>query len=108
MGRVETIAGVLFSPFSVALAAGFVFILLVHIAARILSPRSALFRVGAPAGDTRAEVVDWAGGAGYVTADGELWRASSKSSLSPGDEVRIKSVKGLTLEVTRVKTGRGG
>lgn len=59
------------------------------------------FRVGESMNVTRAEVVEWSGGEGYVTADGELWRATSKDALTPGDAVAIASVDGLMLKVTR-------
>ncbi|MEO1136631.1 MAG: NfeD family protein [Pseudomonadota bacterium] len=59
------------------------------------------FRVGEAMYVNRAEVVEWADGEGYVSAGGELWRATSKDSLCAGDHVAVKSVNGLTLSVVR-------
>ena len=59
------------------------------------------FRVGDAMNVQHAEVVEWTGREGYVSAGGELWRATSKDPLSPGDEVTISAVNGLTLSVTR-------
>ena len=36
---------------------------------------------------------------GYVLVHGELWKAISRSPVSPGDPVRVLDVKGLTLDV---------
>jgi membrane-bound serine protease (ClpP class) len=36
---------------------------------------------------------------GYVLVHGELWRATSRAPVSPGDPVRVLDVKGLTLDV---------
>ena len=36
---------------------------------------------------------------GYVLVRGELWRATSRSPVSPGDAIRVLGVKGLTLDV---------
>ena len=63
------------------------------------------FRMGDAMNVRHAEVVDWTdgpkGGEGYISADGELWRATSKDALAPGDAVSINAVKGLTLSVAR-------
>ncbi len=59
------------------------------------------FRVGDAMNVDRAEVVQWSNGEGYVSAGGELWRASSKDALQPGDAVTINSVSGLSLNVTK-------
>jgi len=59
------------------------------------------FRVGTDMNVQHAEVVEWANGEGYVNAGGELWHATSKDTLSPGDEVAIATVSGLTLSVKR-------
>jgi len=101
MSQFDGIAGLPYSPFAIALGAGFGFVALIQIIIRVVSPRRLSFRAGESEDAVRAQVVDWSNGAGYVMADGELWRASSKSHLAPGDEVRIKSVKGLTLQVAR-------
>ncbi len=58
-------------------------------------------RVGERWGDERVEVKEWTGGKGLVSAGGELWRATSKDALEPGDEVSVSKVKGLTLEVRK-------
>lgn len=80
-----------------ALAGGFAVVAIAKLAGLVAARKDVPFR----AGDVRAEVIDWSDGAGYVEADGELWRAVSKAKLAPGDEVRIRSVNGLTLEVSR-------
>jgi membrane protein implicated in regulation of membrane protease activity len=36
---------------------------------------------------------------GQVRVDGEIWRAQSETSISPGDEVVVRGVAGLTLLV---------
>jgi membrane-bound serine protease (ClpP class) len=36
---------------------------------------------------------------GYVLVRGELWRATSRSPVSPGDAIRVLDVRGLTLDV---------
>lgn len=63
------------------------------------------FRVGETMNVKRAEVVEWTpgdkGGEGYVSAGGELWRATSKDSLSPGDKVTVAAVDGLLLKVNK-------
>ncbi len=59
------------------------------------------FRVGEQMKDVRAEVVEWSGGEGYVSADGELWRALSSETLAPGDKVSVISVDGLSLTVKK-------
>lgn len=60
-------------------------------------------RVGGQMANVRAEVTEWSnsGGAGYVSADGELWRAVSSDALAAGDEVRVVRVDGLKLEVKK-------
>lgn len=59
------------------------------------------FRVGEAMNVRRAEVVEWVGREGYVKAGGELWKAASKDSLTPGDNVAIASVNGLVLSVKK-------
>lgn len=59
------------------------------------------FRVGDAMNVNHAEVVEWSDGQGYVSAGGELWRASSKDALQPGDAVAIDSVNGLSLKVKK-------
>ena len=60
-------------------------------------------RVGEQMAHVRAEVTEWSNnsGAGYVSAEGELWRAVSGDALAAGDEVRVVSVDGLKLEVKK-------
>jgi len=59
------------------------------------------FRMGAAMNVSRAEVIEWASGKGYIMADGELWRATSRDALSAGDKVRIAAVNGLLLTVKK-------
>ena len=47
----------------------------------------------------RAEVVERLAPTGRVRLRGELWAARSPSPAIPGQQVRITSVDGLTLEV---------
>lgn len=58
-------------------------------------------RVGQQMANVRAEVTEWSEGAGYVSADGELWRATSNDALAIGDEVKVVRVDGLKLEVKK-------
>jgi membrane-bound serine protease (ClpP class) len=46
-----------------------------------------------------AVVIEWSGETGYVWADGERWRASGMTGLSPGTKVRVRGIAGLTLQV---------
>ncbi len=59
------------------------------------------FRVGEAMNVNHADVVEWEGQQGYVSAGGELWRATSKDVLVPGDVVSIDSVSGLSLTVKK-------
>ena len=59
------------------------------------------FRVGEAMKNARAEVSDWRGDEGFVSADGELWKAVSRDNLQPGDPVQVVSVDGLVLTVKR-------
>jgi len=47
-----------------------------------------------------ATVLDWQGARGHVLAHGERWAASSPAPLAAGDTVHVRSLDGLTLEVT--------
>lgn len=58
-------------------------------------------RIGERWGREIVEVTEWSGGKGLVSAGGELWRATSKEELAPGDRVFVHKVKGLTLEVRK-------
>jgi membrane-bound serine protease (ClpP class) len=49
---------------------------------------------------SRALVVDWQGQEGRVHVHGELWRAHGPAGLTPGQEVWVKAIGGLTVEVT--------
>jgi membrane-bound ClpP family serine protease len=50
-----------------------------------------------------AEVKEWEGTKGRVFVHGELWKAESDVSLSPGDEAIVQSVKRLVLTVKRLE-----
>jgi membrane-bound serine protease (ClpP class) len=49
---------------------------------------------------SRARVVDWHGQEGHVHVRGEVWRAYGPPGLAPGQEVKVKAIEGLTVEVT--------
>jgi membrane-bound serine protease (ClpP class) len=49
---------------------------------------------------SRGRVVDWHGQEGRVHVHGEVWRARGPVDLVPGQEVEVKAIKGLTVEVT--------
>jgi membrane-bound serine protease (ClpP class) len=49
--------------------------------------------------DSIGHVLEWHGGQGSVRAHGELWQARSPSPLRRGQQVRVKRIDGLTLEV---------
>lgn len=49
---------------------------------------------------SRARVVDWQGQEGRVHVHGEVWRARGPAGLVPGQEVKVKAIEGLTVEVT--------
>jgi membrane-bound serine protease (ClpP class) len=49
---------------------------------------------------SRARVVDWQGQEGRVHVHGEVWRAHGPAGLTPGQEVWVKAIGGLTVEVT--------
>jgi membrane-bound serine protease (ClpP class) len=49
---------------------------------------------------SRARVVDWQGQEGRVHVHGEVWRARGPAGLAPGQEVEVKAIEGLTVEVT--------
>lgn len=48
-----------------------------------------------------ARVVEWAGGAGRVAHEGEIWAATGPQTLVPGDTVTITARQNLTLTVTK-------
>jgi membrane-bound serine protease (ClpP class) len=49
---------------------------------------------------SRARVVDWQGQEGRVHVHGEVWRAHGPAGLVPGQDVKVKAIEGLTVEVT--------
>jgi len=49
--------------------------------------------------DAIGPVIDWSGLEGRVRIHGEVWRARAKAALSPGRNVRVTEIDGLTLEV---------
>lgn len=49
------------------------------------------------------EVLSWDGPSGYVTVDGERWRAVSSDALKQGDTVKVTGLDGLTLKVKLLK-----
>ena len=64
--------------------------------------RKSEHRLGESWVGARVEVVEWTGTEGYVRADGELWKAASAESLSPGDDVAVVRADGLMLEVRKI------
>jgi len=48
------------------------------------------------------EVIEFGGGEGWATVDGERWHVRAKQPLRSGQSVRITRVDGLTLEVSPV------
>ncbi|NRB17478.1 MAG: nodulation protein NfeD [Rhodobacteraceae bacterium] len=46
-----------------------------------------------------AVVIEWKDEAGFVWAEGERWRASGMTGLSPGAAVYVRGIAGLTLHV---------
>ena len=45
----------------------------------------------------------WSGMEGQVVVDGELWTATSNSPLAPGETATVRSVRRLTLRVTKLE-----
>ena len=45
-------------------------------------------------------VKHWDGGRGKVWINGELWNAVGKAPLTPGEEVVIRELQGLTVRVS--------
>ena len=85
----------------IALLIGFGAVALVKIYGLFFMRWKTPFRLGETIGATYAEVVEWDGQKGYVSAGGELWRATSKDPLAPGDMVTVASVNGLMLTVSK-------
>ncbi len=46
-------------------------------------------------------VLEWHGNEGKVNIQSEIWNALSDIPLSPGDQVIVEEIKGLTLRVNR-------
>lgn len=61
------------------------------------------FRVGEAMNVKHAKVIEWSDKEGYVSAGGEMWRAMSSDTLSPGDRVTVAAVDGLMLRVNKKK-----
>jgi membrane-bound ClpP family serine protease len=87
--------------FAIAVFAGFAIVAAVKVYGLLFMRWKTPFRVGDAMNVNHAEVVEWGDGKGYVSAGGELWRASSKDELQPGDAVAIDSVNGLSLNVKK-------
>ena len=51
---------------------------------------------------TKGHVVEWSGRTGRVRTHGEIWQASARTPLEPGQEIRVVSLEDLTLEVEPV------
>lgn len=47
----------------------------------------------------RGRVVAWSGSDGRVLVTGEIWRAEGRQALEVGDEIVVRAVRGLTVEV---------
>lgn len=52
--------------------------------------------------DETGRVLHWEGFAGEIEIHGERWRARAPEPLAPGELVRVRARKGLTLDVHRV------
>ena len=84
-----------------ALAVGFGAAVLIKLYGLFFRRWKTPFRIGETVSASHAQVVEWDDGKGYVSADGELWRATSKDALLPGDRVTVAAVDGLMLRVNR-------
>lgn len=49
-------------------------------------------------------VLSWTGSEGRVQVDGEIWRAESRDRVAADDEVIVRAVRGLRLEVASVRS----
>ena len=49
---------------------------------------------------TTGEVIEFGGGEGWASVNGESWRVRASEPLSPGQRVRVTGVHHLTLEVS--------
>ncbi len=52
-------------------------------------------------------VISWSGHEGRVLVDGEIWRAESRNAQVAGDEIVVRAVRGLTIEVTSMPRSGG-
>jgi membrane-bound serine protease (ClpP class) len=85
--------------------------LLLLVLGSVWRTRKGPVRVGAQAmRGVSAEVLDWSGNEGHVSAQGERWKARSADAFKPGDTVEVANIVELTLVVRRwpVPTGQGG
>ena len=64
------------------------------------------FRLGPVKKGTRARVVEWRSGYGFIDIGGERWQAHCAKDLKPGDRVKVSSVEGLKLTVRRDSRAR--
>jgi membrane-bound serine protease (ClpP class) len=82
---------------SIALVAGGLLMLVVSLLAR--SRRRAVVSGPEDMIDDIGPVLDWTGNEGRVRIHGEIWRARFDGTVSPGQDVRVVGIDGLTLEV---------
>jgi membrane-bound serine protease (ClpP class) len=82
---------------SIALVAGGLLMLVVSLLAR--SRRRAVVSGPEDMIDDIGPVLDWTGNEGRVRVHGEIWRARFNGTVSPGQDVRVVGIDGLTLEV---------
>ena len=88
---------------AVAIFAGATILTMVLVVAWDIGQRSkkSVHTLGNEMSNARLTVAEWAGDEGAVYVDGELWRATSKDALSPGDKVAVTKVDGLVLKVKK-------
>jgi membrane-bound serine protease (ClpP class) len=82
---------------TIALAAGGVLMAVLTLLAR--SRRRAVVAGPEQMINDSGPVLHWAGHEGTVRIHGEIWRARAEASLSPGQQVRVVRIDGLTLDV---------
>lgn len=85
----------------IAIAATAFFGGLILFCGAVLTLRKNAYRIGENMGGEHVDVVEWSGREGYVRAGGELWRATSKDALAPGDKVKVTRADGLILDVRK-------
>jgi membrane-bound serine protease (ClpP class) len=81
----------------VALAASSLLLLLMWMLAR--SQRQPVVTGQEEMIGSHARVVSWDRQSGRVQVHGEIWQAHGPEELAPGQEVRVKAIEGLTVEV---------